>query len=162
MPLISQGLKLVPSFSQAFDSRAVPRSKILVFLVITSKLSTYAATSIFDVVKQASESNYRTTETSPRAEAAFQTAFSSQRVVLQSSLSTFCTARLHASKMANPTLANVDNILAYSPHQAIELVSRAGVKKANMRPDKIFLSAVSRGSYFWPDGLGHFASEAES
>ncbi|KAJ4394448.1 hypothetical protein N0V93_003666 [Gnomoniopsis smithogilvyi] len=48
--------------------------------------------------------------------------------------------------MANPTMANVDNVLAYSPQQAIELVSRAGVKKANMRPDKIFLSACSAGA----------------
>lgn len=43
-------------------------------------------------------------------------------------------------------MANVDNVLAYSPQQAIELVSRAGVKKANMRPDKIFLSSCSAGA----------------
>lgn len=41
-------------------------------------------------------------------------------------------------------LVHVDNILAYTPHQAIEMVSRAGVKKANMPPHKIFLSAVSQ------------------
>jgi formate/nitrite transporter FocA (FNT family) len=34
---------------------------------------------------------------------------------------------------------------AYTPAETIELVSRAGVKKGNMRPDKIFFSAVSAG-----------------
>lgn len=33
----------------------------------------------------------------------------------------------------------------YSPAEAIELVSRAGVNKGNMRPDKVFLSAISAG-----------------
>lgn len=33
----------------------------------------------------------------------------------------------------------------YSPTEAIELVSRAGAKKGNMRPIKVFLSAVSAG-----------------
>ena len=32
-----------------------------------------------------------------------------------------------------------------SPAEAIKLVSRTGEKKANMRPDKVFLSAVSAG-----------------
>lgn len=34
---------------------------------------------------------------------------------------------------------------SYSPSEAIELVSRAGVKKGNMRPEKVFLSAFSAG-----------------
>ncbi|KAK0662276.1 putative transporter YrhG [Lasiodiplodia hormozganensis] len=34
---------------------------------------------------------------------------------------------------------------SYSPAEAIELVSRAGVKKGNMRPEKVFLSAFSAG-----------------
>ena len=42
-------------------------------------------------------------------------------------------------------MAMPSNHLAYSPAEAIELVSRAGVRKGNMRPDKIFLSAVSAG-----------------
>ncbi|KAF4306872.1 Formate/nitrite transporter [Botryosphaeria dothidea] len=36
---------------------------------------------------------------------------------------------------------------SYSPAQAIEMVSRAGVKKGNMRPEKIFLSAFSAGCF---------------
>ena len=32
-----------------------------------------------------------------------------------------------------------------SPAEAIKLVSHAGIKKGNMRPDKVFLSAVSAG-----------------
>lgn len=47
--------------------------------------------------------------------------------------------------MANPTLVTVVNLAAYTPAETIELVSRAGVAKGNMRPDKIFLSAVSAG-----------------
>ncbi|KAH9208026.1 Formate/nitrite transporter-domain-containing protein [Leptodontidium sp. 2 PMI_412] len=47
--------------------------------------------------------------------------------------------------MGNPILVNVVNIAAYTPAETIELVSRAGVKKGNMRPDKVFLSAVSAG-----------------
>lgn len=47
--------------------------------------------------------------------------------------------------MANPTLVHVSNIAAYTPAEMIELVSRAGAFKGNMRPDKIFLSAVSAG-----------------
>ena len=34
---------------------------------------------------------------------------------------------------------------AYTPAEAVELCSRAGVKKANMRIDKIFFSAVYAG-----------------
>ncbi|SPQ25395.1 912f7f37-a0f1-40c2-a840-dbb91869aa8b [Thermothielavioides terrestris] len=44
-----------------------------------------------------------------------------------------------------PTNVIVSNLAAYSPAETIELVSRAGVKKGNMRLDKIFLSAVSAG-----------------
>lgn len=47
--------------------------------------------------------------------------------------------------MANPALVNVVNIASYTPAETIELVSRAGVKKGNMRPDKVFLSSVSAG-----------------
>lgn len=47
--------------------------------------------------------------------------------------------------MANMTNVNVTNIAGYTPAETIELVSRAGVKKGNMRPDKVFLSAVSAG-----------------
>jgi formate/nitrite transporter FocA (FNT family) len=47
--------------------------------------------------------------------------------------------------MANPALVNVVNIAAYTPTETIELVSRAGVKKGNMRADKVFLSSVSAG-----------------
>lgn len=48
--------------------------------------------------------------------------------------------------MANPAMLNVANIAAYTPQETIELVSQAGVKKGNMRPDKVFLSAVSAGA----------------
>lgn len=37
------------------------------------------------------------------------------------------------------------SVSAYTPAETIELVSRAGVKKGNMRPDKVFLSAISAG-----------------
>jgi len=37
------------------------------------------------------------------------------------------------------------NVNAYTPAQTIELVSRAGVKKGLMSPEKVFLSAVSAG-----------------
>ena len=47
--------------------------------------------------------------------------------------------------MSNPTVVNVIGVGVYTPEEAIELVSRAGVKKGNMRPDKVFLSAVSAG-----------------
>ncbi len=42
--------------------------------------------------------------------------------------------------MASPPSAAMN-----SPAEAIELVALAGVKKGNMRPDRIFLSAVSAG-----------------
>ena len=45
----------------------------------------------------------------------------------------------------NPMVSNIGTGLCYSPLEAIELVSRAGVRKGNMRPDMIFLSAVSGG-----------------
>lgn len=48
--------------------------------------------------------------------------------------------------MANPALVNVVNIGTYTPAETTELVSRAGVKKGHMRPDKVFLSAMSAGS----------------
>ena len=35
---------------------------------------------------------------------------------------------------------------AYTPAQTIEMVSRAGVVKGNMRPDKVFFSSVSAGA----------------
>lgn len=38
-----------------------------------------------------------------------------------------------------------NNINSYSPVESLEIVSRMGVKKANMRFDKTFLSAVSAG-----------------
>lgn len=47
--------------------------------------------------------------------------------------------------MSNPTTVNVVGVGVYTPEEAIELVSRAGVKKGKMRPDKVFLSAVSAG-----------------
>lgn len=37
------------------------------------------------------------------------------------------------------------NVNSYTPAQTIELVSRAGVKKGLMRPEKVFLSGVSAG-----------------
>ncbi|KAK1826389.1 formate transporter [Podospora conica] len=47
--------------------------------------------------------------------------------------------------MADPAMANIAGFGVYTPAEAIELVSRAGVKKGNMRPDKIFISAISAG-----------------
>ncbi|KAF4464656.1 formate transporter [Fusarium albosuccineum] len=47
--------------------------------------------------------------------------------------------------MSNPLVVNIANLAAYTPAETIELVSRAGVRKGNMRPDKVFLSAVSAG-----------------
>jgi formate/nitrite transporter FocA (FNT family) len=44
-----------------------------------------------------------------------------------------------------PSSITVSNLAAYSPAETVELVSRAGVKKGNMRLDKVFLSAVSAG-----------------
>ncbi|KAH7136286.1 Formate/nitrite transporter-domain-containing protein [Dactylonectria macrodidyma] len=46
---------------------------------------------------------------------------------------------------SNKLAVDVTNLAAYTPDQTAELISRAGVKKGNMRPDKIFLSAVSAG-----------------
>lgn len=57
--------------------------------------------------------------------------------------------------MANPMLVHVTNISAYTPQETIELVSRSGVKRANSRPDKVFLSAVSAGCLL---GFGAAAS----
>ncbi|KAF2088764.1 putative formate/nitrite transporter [Saccharata proteae CBS 121410] len=37
------------------------------------------------------------------------------------------------------------NINAYSPRESIEIVGRAGVRKGNMRLDKMFMSSVSAG-----------------
>ncbi|KAF5027822.1 hypothetical protein F66182_49 [Fusarium sp. NRRL 66182] len=47
--------------------------------------------------------------------------------------------------MSNPLVVSVSNLAAYTPQETIELVSRSGVKRGNMRADKIFLSAVSAG-----------------
>ncbi|KAJ4320917.1 hypothetical protein N0V84_005621 [Fusarium piperis] len=47
--------------------------------------------------------------------------------------------------MSNPLVVNINNLAAYTPAETVELISRAGVKKGNMRPDKVFLSAVSAG-----------------
>ncbi|KAK0730969.1 Formate/nitrite transporter [Lasiosphaeris hirsuta] len=46
--------------------------------------------------------------------------------------------------MPNPVI-NLAGLGTYTPVEAIELASRAGVKKGNMRLDKIFLSSVSAG-----------------
>lgn len=47
--------------------------------------------------------------------------------------------------MASPALVHVVNIAGYTAAETTELVSRAGVKRGNMRPDKVFMSAVSAG-----------------
>ncbi|KAK1757887.1 Formate/nitrite transporter-domain-containing protein [Echria macrotheca] len=47
--------------------------------------------------------------------------------------------------MSNPVTINLPVMGCYTPAETVELVSRAGYKKGNMRPDKIFLSAVSGG-----------------
>ncbi|KAH7254981.1 Formate/nitrite transporter-domain-containing protein [Fusarium solani] len=47
--------------------------------------------------------------------------------------------------MSSPLVVNVNNLAAYTPAETIELISRIGVRKGNMRPDKVFLSAVSAG-----------------
>ncbi|KAK0749079.1 Formate/nitrite transporter-domain-containing protein [Schizothecium vesticola] len=57
--------------------------------------------------------------------------------------------------MANPMLVHVTNISAYTPQETIELVSRSGARRANSRPDKVFLSAVSAGCLL---GFGAAAS----
>lgn len=46
--------------------------------------------------------------------------------------------------MANPTI-DVANFAAYTPAETAELICRDGVKKGHLRPDKVFLSAVSAG-----------------
>ncbi|EXA30178.1 hypothetical protein FOVG_18441 [Fusarium oxysporum f. sp. pisi HDV247] len=47
--------------------------------------------------------------------------------------------------MSNPLVVSISNLAAYTPQETIELISRSGVKRGNMRPDKVFLSAVSAG-----------------
>ena len=47
--------------------------------------------------------------------------------------------------LTNKPIVSVANLAAYTPAETAELVSRLGVKKGNMRPDKVFLSAVSAG-----------------
>lgn len=49
--------------------------------------------------------------------------------------------------MSRPGLSYVavTNLACYTPAETIELVSRAGVAKGNMRPDKVFMSAISAG-----------------
>lgn len=42
-------------------------------------------------------------------------------------------------------MAAVKTNNAYTPSEVIEMVSRAGVHKGNMRLDKVFLSSVSAG-----------------
>jgi formate/nitrite transporter FocA (FNT family) len=43
------------------------------------------------------------------------------------------------------TEVRVINFASYTPVEAIELVSRTGVKKGTTRADKVFLSSVSGG-----------------
>jgi formate/nitrite transporter FocA (FNT family) len=52
---------------------------------------------------------------------------------------------VHSAAMADPSRVFVTNIASHTPAETIELVSRAGVVKGNMRPDKVFCSAVSAG-----------------
>jgi formate/nitrite transporter FocA (FNT family) len=49
--------------------------------------------------------------------------------------------------MATQTVhvGNLANMASYSPAETIELMSRVGARKGRLRPDKIFLSAVSSG-----------------
>ncbi|KAF5643421.1 formate transport [Fusarium tjaetaba] len=47
--------------------------------------------------------------------------------------------------MSSPLVVSISNLAAYTPQETIELVSRSGVKRGNMRPDKVFLSAVYAG-----------------
>ncbi len=49
--------------------------------------------------------------------------------------------------MANPIMVDVGSLGMYTPAETIELVSRAGVRKAQMRPDKIFFAAVGAGCF---------------
>lgn len=48
-------------------------------------------------------------------------------------------------EMANPAMVNMPCMGMYTARETIELVSRAGVIKGNMRPERIFISAVSGG-----------------
>ncbi|KAI1812143.1 Formate/nitrite transporter-domain-containing protein [Poronia punctata] len=43
------------------------------------------------------------------------------------------------------TTLNMPTMISYTPQETIELVSRNGVRRGNMRPDKTFLGAVSAG-----------------
>ncbi|KAM5359615.1 hypothetical protein ACJZ2D_014336 [Fusarium nematophilum] len=47
--------------------------------------------------------------------------------------------------MGNPLVVDVANLAAFTPAETTELISRIGVRKGNMRPDKVFLSAISAG-----------------
>jgi len=47
--------------------------------------------------------------------------------------------------MANPIVVNLPSMDSYTPAETVELVSRAGAKKAKMSPEKIFISAISGG-----------------
>ncbi|KAK0632749.1 Formate/nitrite transporter-domain-containing protein [Immersiella caudata] len=47
--------------------------------------------------------------------------------------------------MSNPVTLNAPSMVAYTPAETIELVSRAGARKGRTRPDKTFLGAVSAG-----------------
>lgn len=47
--------------------------------------------------------------------------------------------------MHDPTIVDIANLVAYTPAQTAELISRTGVMRGNMRVDKIFMSAVSAG-----------------
>jgi len=47
--------------------------------------------------------------------------------------------------MSNPVVLNAPSMVAYTPAETIELVSRAGARKGRARPDKVFLGAVSAG-----------------
>lgn len=60
--------------------------------------------------------------------------------------------------MVNPTLVNVVNIAPYTPAESIELVSRTGVKKGNMRADVVFLSAISAGCLLSFGGAASFVA----
>lgn len=46
--------------------------------------------------------------------------------------------------MASSTV-DAPNFAAYTPAETAELICRAGVKKGNTRPDKVFLSAIFGG-----------------
>ena len=57
---------------------------------------------------------------------------------LSSALAPGITLHLHIS--ASKEVCN-----AYAPTETLELISRAGVRKGNMRVDKVFFSSVSAG-----------------